>query len=240
MGQKPTAKWIVTKVLTIVLFWTITLSVLLYASGVRVNWQSGRISSSVSISLKTQDKNKYQVKYILNGVDYTGELPLVLNQLQPGHYTITVEREGIVNWQRSVYLTAGNAALFDDIVFVPQSIKQRAATASEKRSVARKEQLIDEGLVIRNNELYRTDRLPEELVVRTSEPLDQAWWFAKKTHVLVKTGTTISLIEVDGGTNRTKLFTLTDSNPIKVILPNEQTIIVEHNQAVTVYDLSVL
>lgn len=238
MGQKPTPKWVLSKIITVSVFWTITLLVLLYASGVRVNWQSGRISSSVSISLKTQDKLKDKINYTLNGVEQQGELPLVLSQLQPGHYTINVQREGAMPWQRSVYLEPGSAALYHNIVFVPQSIAQRDPTTSERRQVLAKQQLIDDGLVIRDTELYRTDKDQEELIVRMSENIDQAFWYTRKTHVLVKTGTTVSLLEVDGGTNRTKLFTLASDSPIKVLVADEKTIIVAVGQTVTVYDLT--
>jgi len=239
MSQKPTPKWILTKIITIVFFWAITIAVLLYASGVRINWQSGHISSSISIYLKAQDKNKYSVKYSINGIERDGELPLILNQLQPGHYTIILDKEGAVSWQRSVYLIAGQAGLFQDIVFIPHSIKQREPTTSEKKLVSNKVELIDDGLVVRNNELYRTDGLTDSLIVRLSENIDQAFWFPKKTHVLVKTGTTVSILEVDGGANRTKLFTLADANAIKLAMPDEQTIVLEQNKTVTVYDISV-
>lgn len=237
MSQQPSLTWLAKKIVYFIAFWIIALIVLMYAAGFRVNWQSGRLIESSSVALSTINNKKIAVTYTLNGEAKTANLPVLINYLTPGAYTLTVESEGKISWQKSFRVEATDAASFDNLLLLPVIIPVRPATTDESASLAKVEKLVSAGLLIRNNELYDTRKKVEKLLVRMSQPIEQAIWYPKEKHIIIRSGQTVSLMETDG-TNITKLFTLDSARPVKmVVLGGGQTLVVESDHGPLSYDL---
>ncbi len=240
MAQKPTLLWAFSKIAYLIVFWAIAAFVLMFAAGYRVNWKAGFLKETGSIYLQTHNRDKIVIKYTLNGQEKTVELPHAISDLQPGHYSLTLDYEGYESWTKSFYVGPSEAKLFNDILFIPTVIKSHEASASQKAQVENEERLVSEGLVIRGNEIYRTDRGTDVLIKRSSNRVDQVFWYTKKTHIIMKNEKSVSIVEIDGS-NSTKLFTLEKDLPIKLIVASggDELIVLQEDKA-TVYDISLV
>lgn len=225
------------KLLYLVFFWVITLLILLYVGGVRYNWQSRSFLSSASLSLTSYFRQKTAVSYVINGEEHTGTLPLILNWLTPGYYNISLRVEGKRPWERSLKLAAGQAVPFENILFLNESIVARPATENERAVLKRITVLVDDGLLIRENELIDQRARLDRLVVRMSHSIEQALWYPRQSHILVRDSRAVYLMEEDG-TNINELFTLAVDRPVKLaVTGGGATVLVDHPDGALAYDL---
>lgn len=196
-------------------FWIVAVIVVLYVAGFRVNWTSGRVTGYSSVSFASYERNKQPVNYTINGEERVGNLPLVINWLTPGAYSISIATADTLPWYRSFRLTSNGAQTFDNILLIPKDLEPRNVTANESSTLEQVDKFVSEGLLIRDTELFDLRGNEERLIVRMSSPIEQAVWYSKRTHVIVRSGQTVYIMEVSG-TNITSLANVDSPVPTPI------------------------
>lgn len=113
--------------LIVAIAWVIILpSLLLYISGYRAHWRELKFEHTGSISLSSTPKS---ANVTITDVDETKATPALFNQLFPDTYTITIHKDGYIDWRDIVQVNAGQTVVVNSIILFknttePQRIKQ--------------------------------------------------------------------------------------------------------------------
>lgn len=91
---------------------------LFYTFGYRYSSKRNIIQPTGALSLVTIPKDAF---VSLNGAVQDSTTPFRLTQLQPGSYTVKIEKEGYTTWQRQIMISANMHALFPPIRLFPFS-----------------------------------------------------------------------------------------------------------------------
>lgn len=237
MSIQPTVGWIIRRTAMVISFWIFAVVVLLYMAGVRVNLQAGILQPTASIYLELWGRQRQPVEYVLNGQSSTDTAPITIGKLTPGPYSLTVRQPGKVEWHRSFRLSAGEAINFRDILLVPDVLTPREPSESELVLSAEPVTPASDGLRLNVNELYRENSGGQEsLLLRLSEPISQATWLPRETHVLLLVGRSVMLVE-KAGTNMTTLLSVDSEQPVRLYATRSGAIIVVEGEKVQSYDL---
>lgn len=240
MTQQPTAFWFVKRALYLVVFWIVAIGLLLYLAGVKVNWGSRQLVPSASIALSTYQQKKINARYTLNGASADITLPTVINDLEPGVYTIELTVPQKQSWRQTVHLDGYQAATFDSILFVPITITPRGATNQENQALNRVQRFVSKGLLIRETDLFDTRELSngkELLITRLSIPIEQAVWLPDREHIVIRAGNSFMVLDANG-TNITPLFTVTEERLLHLLVWDRgRVLVVERDAGAESYEL---
>lgn len=218
MSSQPTTYWFVKRTLYLVGFWVVAVILLLYLSGVQINWRSRQLVPSASISLIPYQQKKQVVQYNLNGLRAEVTLPTSIDHLTPGSYTIELTAPDKQPWRQTVRLGAYEAATFASVLLVSVTMDPRPATSQENQALNRVKRFISEGLLVRDTELLDVrDPESEKLITRLSVPIEQAVWLPDKEHIVVRAGLHYMLMDING-TNITPLFGVTEDRLLRVLV----------------------
>jgi len=238
--QQPTTAWFIKRALYLVLFWIVAISLLLYLAGVNVNWRSRQLVPSASIALSTYQQKKVEARYVLNGMSANVTLPTVIDDLEPGDYTIELTVPGKQSWRQTMSLAGYQAATFDSILFVPITLIPRPATNQENQALNRVQRFVSKGLLVRETDLFdirERDESGEKLVTRLSVPIEQAVWLTDKKHIVIRAGKSFMLLDANG-TNITPLFTVTEERPLQLLVWDRgRVLVVERDGGAQSYEL---
>lgn len=230
MSQQPSIKWLAAKIIYLVFFWIVAVIVVLYVAGFRVNWSSGKVSGYSSVSFASYERTKLPIDYEINGEERTGNMPLVINWLTPGVYSISIKTEGTLPWYRSFRLTANGAETFNNILLIPEDLQPRDLTSNESATLGRVDKFVSEGLLIRGGQLFDVRGGEERLIIRMSSPIEQAVWYPKRTHVIVRSSQTIYIME-SSGTNITSLANVESLSPTPItVISGGATILIKDGE----------
>lgn len=237
-SPQPTVLWFVKRGLYLVVFWIVAIGLLLYLSGVNINWRSRRLVPSASIALSTYQQKKLDLRYTLNGASAEVTLPTVIDDLTPGDYTIELTAPGKQSWRQSVRLDGYQAATFDSILFVPITLTPRAATSQENQALNRVKLYVSKGLLIRDTDLLDVrENGVETFITRLSIPIEQAVWLPDKEHIVIRADKNFFMMDANG-TNSTPLFSVTEDRLLHLLVwDHGRVLVVERDNGAQSYEL---
>lgn len=102
-----------------------------YASGYRFDRQSGMLTENAILSLDTTPAG---AMVLLNEALQTERTPY-METLAPGEYTVRIEKEGYLAWEKTLTLEHGKSAIFPDIILYlqkpPQEVPEQTPIAQQ-------------------------------------------------------------------------------------------------------------
>lgn len=209
----------------IVAFIVISTVSLFSALGYRMNWSALTIQQTGLIEVQTS--YALPVNVYLNNIPQEGTLPLRLNGLFPGDYTIRVEEEGYQPWQRTVTVQPNQRAVFRSIVLVYATPKLADVPVVRTTDFLPSRDDLS-GITIKRNELW----LDNVFITRTSEDIWNARWFPGKNQVLYQAGNRLLLVDKDGYNSQVVLTTKNDA-PIPYTLQDNGRLLIYQEAGVT-------
>lgn len=188
----------------VVVFTTLTTLFVFAAAGFRVNWQTKSISKTGLIVLKGEENN---VEIKLNGKFMGNKLPLRLPYLLPGWYEVTISRDTYITWQKSIWVSMGQAYEEKDVVLWRSDMKAEVESDENRVSLLNNTKTPD-NIIIDGGEVAADGKL----VTRFMETPGFYAWYSDHSHIVIQIGNQIRVIELDGG-NDTVLAELESSEP---------------------------
>lgn len=94
----------------------------LYAAGFRWNFKKWAWQKTGSIYIEIEPKD---ADIILNGKKINAKIPSVINALSPNAYTIKIEKENYVSWERTIEVLPEKTSIIKDVVLLPKNIKRQ-------------------------------------------------------------------------------------------------------------------
>lgn len=207
--RRSTVSSLLLKGLIFIIFWAVTLLVILNSLGIDIDWQNWRLTPTGTIYVASSTGLSEAEVTVNNGEMMQNHLPATFNKLNSANYQVKVEKSGYLPWQKSFEVKNSQVAIEDTIVLVKVKISTRQATDQEKEMLAAENKKVpDQTIIIEDNELY----LNEKLVTRFSENLVSAAWYPDGQHIVYQIDDEIRLIEIDGQ-NETSLVQLSTNDP---------------------------
>lgn len=141
-------------------------------------------------------------------------------QLPSGTYSVEVSKDTYRTWRQTVTIAPGLSYAYPAVTLfldVPELRSRRLATIDELLSP-----LVDDRLIVRGSELWRTLRGEQQLVTRFSQPIRSAI-LLDSAHVVVQIGRIIHVFDIDGS-NDQSLVVLDDDRPRRLLAIDTETI----------------
>jgi len=194
---------IIAKIVLAIAFAISATLVILSASGYQIELTKGGIVQTAMIVVKALPK---QAVLSINGKIYEPDNLWRVPSLPAGNYTIEVSKPNYNIWTKSVYVDAGQTALYEDVIlFLLKPIETAVENNSEKSKFINdlNNQKTDSALIVTNNEIL----LEGSLVTRFSKPIYNAKIFPDDAHITFISDNQFHIIDIDGS-NDIALFDL--------------------------------
>ncbi len=110
-------------IVSIIIFFIATPSLLLYAAGYRYDWHDKALKQTgvLSIDAKPSDAAVY-----INGIKVNKRMPIRLSNRAPGVYTVKIEKNGYIAWQKQISIGSKQTTYIKDIILPRSRLPVRA------------------------------------------------------------------------------------------------------------------
>ncbi|MBU1130677.1 PEGA domain-containing protein [Patescibacteria group bacterium] len=96
----------------IIIFFVITLIIILYALGYKYNWPKKTLERTGVFFIKSYPKN---ASIYINDIKQKKETPNLINRLLPNYYQVRVNKEGYLDWQKTLPIAPQTTTFIEDI-----------------------------------------------------------------------------------------------------------------------------
>ncbi|MSU75666.1 MAG: PEGA domain-containing protein [Candidatus Magasanikbacteria bacterium] len=113
--------------LTMLGFFIIAPAVIISTIGYKYNWIEKKLKATGALSI---DVAPSQARVYLNGTKLPGNLPLRLNHVPPGNYTVRLTNAEFYDWQKDLTIRSNETVYLKDIILIKknESIALRSGT----------------------------------------------------------------------------------------------------------------
>lgn len=185
-------KFLILWTILLVSFGLISAYLLVSALGYRIDWKWLHIEKTGIVIIKSQPKD---VSIALDATFRAKSTPLVVRDILPGMYDITVTKPQFQNWSSTIQVEPGRVTELDDIVLLRVNPIVEQVTDRDKQLLD--DFIRDSTLTISKNEIYLNTKTPR-LITRLSRDVGQAIQYSDKKHVIYQVGNEIKMIDLMG------------------------------------------
>ena len=190
--------------ISIIIFVSLSLVLLIAVAGYRVNWINFSIHQTSLVWLKGSDSN---VEIFFDNKKIGEKLPLRINYVDEGWREVRISKKGYYDWKKSFYVQTGQAYEFRDIMFFkkgakPEVVSDKVLIDSLKDVILPLNIVVDNGDLIANN----------GLISRFSKDPVSYQWYRDGKHIIYQIDNEIRVIDT-AGINDNLLATLGSVDP---------------------------
>lgn len=111
------------------LFFTISPMIVMYTAGYRYDIKNGLLKKTGAINI---DINPTTSEVFINNKKINSRIPIRLNDLPSGKYTITIKNEGYFDWQKNVEVMSKETVYIKDVVLLKKNTPEIIQTGIVK------------------------------------------------------------------------------------------------------------
>lgn len=188
----------------VILFLICGFIVIAYATGYKIDLKTRDITQTAIIDVQTDVRDASI--FINDELRDTGRA--TIRNVEPGIYDVKVLRDGYHSWEKRITVTAGEAAVLNDVVLFKTNPKVTNFTADINRDQLFK--LADtDNLVLQNGEIYQNSTIITRFFSNVSSPS----WYPDRRYIAFTNDKKAKIIEIDG-TNQVELVDKNSDTPI--------------------------
>lgn len=208
-------KIILGQLLFALLITAISLGVIFYAQGMRLDWKNFTIIKTgvLVIDFMPKDAN---VK--LNDKIVETDKGTFVRNLTPKTYFLNVEKDGYQPWSKSLKIESESVNIFNKVVLFKDNIIPRPLEDQEKINLLNSP--IEDLASRENNELTFNDYeiwVNNKLATRFSQKISNVLWYSDLYHIVYQQGNEVRVIESDGSSD-TLLFKINQTTPARIVV----------------------
>jgi len=197
----------------------ISLGVIFYAEGYRIDFSTFRVVKTGVLYLKIQPRN---VTINVNDLRQQESSSFVEN-LTPGFYHVSVGKSGFVTWKLGLQVRSQSVNEYSDIILFRSKIPVLPLTDADKIGLLMEPTDVlatnaPDQLLFNDHEIW----IGNDLVTRFSNQIQNATWYPDLAHIIFQQGKEIRIIEINGG-NDTLLAILSSDKPTIFAVGNRGT-----------------
>ncbi len=214
---------LVMKTVLACIFLVATTAVILSAAGYRLQLEDRSLVQTAMIVVKSLPKG---ATLTVNGKVEEGSTSWRVGGLQPGVYSVVVEKDGYRTWEQTVQVDPGQTALFEDVVlFSKEPVVANIDGKQNEGFVSRLTNSISDNDVVANGvELHYLGRL----VTRLSSPISNARLYPDNAHIAYICDGGFWVVDLDGSNNQ-RLFDVASNSPYVFLNGGRQVLFQEND-----------
>lgn len=171
-------------------FILISMVVIFYALGFKINWQAKQITQTASLYFNSDIPN-LTAKITLNGKVVGTSFPTKLSLLFPGDYDLKISKNKYQTYEKLFQLKANRILYFSNILLVLQKTVQGPSEALDQFIPPANQS----GIQIKNgDEIW----LNGQFITRVSGTITYAAWYPDNNHIVYEVGQDLWLTDLEG------------------------------------------
>ncbi|HRY36456.1 MAG TPA: PEGA domain-containing protein [Candidatus Magasanikbacteria bacterium] len=103
----------------VALFLILSPAIIMYTSGYRYDFQNGLLKETGSLNI---DVLPSTAEVFFNNIKIKSEIPVRLNNLTPGKYTVTIKKEGYFDWYKNIEINNKETVYIKDVVLLKKNL----------------------------------------------------------------------------------------------------------------------